>query len=401
MTGNEPVGHLLAAVTVKVVVGRDDPLLQGCRHHQRFKGRTGLVGVRQGLVSPLEVEGVADRLVVLVAVLAVLLGQGFQLIQQFLVEDAGIAVGVKVGAAGHTQHRSGGGVQGDGEATLFHVVGLDALLQGLLQHGLDGGINGQVEVAAVLGVDVLLIGGEHLGAGSRLGSDHSSGGPGQNILVQGLHTLGAHLHAAAVLGIGHEAQDMGAHRGVGVIALAGGLEVEHGREFVLLNKLPHRGGLLLLQLVGQRLIGGVGVLNALAQPVLVESQQVHQSVHNQVPLVLDGLLVLLLLQVAVIVLIAALVHRNHHVPGGEDQLIDGAGPGQGTALGVVDGTPSGVDRHVQGLLIGRPLLPLVVLEDLQLHQLGHQGHKGHHSHHRQQHHRAAEETTVSLSRGAA
>ena len=165
-----------------------------------------------------------------------------------------------------------------------------------------------MEVAAVLGVDVLLIGGEHLSAGSRLGGDHSSGGPGQHILVQGLHTLGPHLHAAAALGVGHEAQDMGAHRGVGVIALAGGLEVEHGGEFVLLNKLPHRGGLLLLQLVGQRFIGGVGVLNALAQPVLVEAQQVHQAVHDQVPLVLDGLLVLLLLQVAVLVLIAALVH---------------------------------------------------------------------------------------------
>ncbi len=281
-------------------------------------------------------------------------------------------VGVEIRTACHGQHRPGLGVDHQPEGPVLHVVGLDALLQGLLQHGLDPLVQGEGQVTAVLRVEIHLVPGDHLHARAVFGGHHPAQIPGQGVLIHRLDALRAHLPVAAVLVLGQITQHVGAHRREGVVPLAGRRGVEQAGDPVFGGEGPHLFRVLLLHLLLQLDPGVAGLFHLLPEPVLVIAEGVHQPVHDELPPVVEGLLVGVLVQLILLAL-EVLLDRIDQVQGGQDQLVDRGGHGHDAALPVVDHAPVGVDRDALGLLNGGLLLPFGVLHDLELVELPHQG----------------------------
>ena len=154
---DEPVADLQAAITGEIAVEVDDPLLQAHGEGEDLEGGAGLVGVVDTAVAPLLQLRLAQ------GCFEVLLGNGGVLLhgrQLFRLQGIGnngevVEVVARVG--GHGQDAPGVGVHNDAEAAVLDVVFFNALLQRLFRKALDGGVEGEVQVAAVLGVDVVFI----------------------------------------------------------------------------------------------------------------------------------------------------------------------------------------------------------------------------------------------------
>ena len=243
----------------------------------------------------------------------------------------------------------------------MHVVHLNALFQRLLGVGLDGSVQGQGQIVAVDGVDVIGVAVIHLHVLGSLARHHTAGHTLEQVLVPGLQAVGA------ALGV-HKTQHLAGQGTVGEIEVVGGI--------VLLNKGPDGLGVLLLDLGGQHLILGVGLLHALFQlfPVQVR-HQLTQAVHHHIPLALDLGVVGILVQVAVLILELTLAHTGHQVLGGQDQVVYRGRHGQHIAVGIQDLAPVGRHGHVHQLLLDGFGLILIVVHDGDVPQLDQQRNK--------------------------
>ena len=386
--------HHLAAAAGEVVVQGDDSLLQTDGHGDGLEHRPGLIGLGEHPVFHLPVPGVlpggVGGLVPLLRLHPLHLG-----LERFA-EQLPPVVGVKVRGAGHGKHRPRLGIDGKAEGPRLHVVGLDALRQGLLQHGLDALVHGEGHVIAVLGVEIHLIAGDHLHPPAVFGRHHPAQLAGQHILIACLDARLAHLVFAALLGLAHVPQDVGAHRGKGVVPLAAGGDLEARAQPFLADKLPGPLRVLLLQLVVEHLIAGINALHPLPQPLLIIAEQVHNAVHNGFAQVVEGLFIGRLVQFSVR-FILLLVHRAVHAHRRQNQLVDRGGHGHGPALPVVDGAPVGGHGHAPGLLVCRPALPLLLLHDLELVELRHQREEYADAQHNHQKNGAPEQAAVVSS----
>ena len=251
----------------------------------------------------------------------------------------------------------------------MHVVHLNTLFQRLLGVGLDGGVQGQSQIVTVDGVDVVGVAVIHLHVLGSLARHHTAGHTLEQVLVPGLQAVGA------ALGV-HKAQHLAGQGTVGVVALGAGGEIEVVGGIVLLNKGPDGLGVLLLDLGGQHLILGVGLLHALFQlfPVQVR-HQLTQAVHHHIPLALDLGVVGVLVQVAVLILELTLTHTGHQVLGGQDQVVYRGRHGQHIAVGIQDLAPVGRHGHVHQLLLDGFGLILIVVHDGDVPQLDQQRNK--------------------------
>ena len=212
----------------------------------------------------------------------------------------------------------------------MHVVHLNALFQRLLSVGLDGSVQGQGQNVAVDGVDVVGVAVVHLHVLGGLARHHTAGHALEQVLVPGLQAVGT------ALGV-DEAQHLAGQGTVGVVALGAGGEIEVVGGIVLLDKGPDGLGVLLLNLGGQYLILGVGLLHTLFQLLPVQVRhQLTQAVHHHIPLALDLGFVGILVQVAVLILELTLAHTGHQVLGGQDQVVYRGRHGQHIAVGIQD-----------------------------------------------------------------
>lgn len=116
------------------------------RHGQRddLERRAGLVGVRERLVAPLLLLRGSQQLRALVGIG---LGVNGLLIP---VADLLVVVQVEISERDHAEDRAGARVHGDGGRAVLHVIVLDRLLQVLFEVILDGRVDGQVHVVALL-----------------------------------------------------------------------------------------------------------------------------------------------------------------------------------------------------------------------------------------------------------
>ena len=408
-----PVAHHLGAAAVVVVVGVDDALLQGHGHGDGLEDGAGLIGVAHRLVQQLLVVGLTPGHAVLLAVLPVFLSHRVQLLLEALGDDFTIAVGIKVRGAGHGQDGSGGRVHDDAEPALLYIIGLDALGQGLFSHGLDLGVDGQVQVVSLLAVKILLIAGEHLAAYAILPGDHPAGGPGEQLLIGGLQPLGSYPLAAAALVLGDESQHMGGDGGLGIVSLGGLHQVENGGHAHAPPRLlpvagdegTHLLRFLFLQIGGQDLIVGVGALQPGQEGIHILVQQIGQKVGHVLPGLVDQGLNLIRIRLAALILQLGVVLRQavdvpDQICRRQDQVVSGGGHGQHFSLTVIDGPPTGVHCNGLELLAGCLLFPVAVLGDLQLPQLGYHGDEEHHSQTHHQKNSAPEEAAVIPSGGA-
>ena len=400
--GGVAVHHHRAGAGEGVVLVHQ-PLLQGHGQDDGLEGGAGLVGLVDRLAVPLAhhrlVIGLALGLgqqlgvgeILRIAGLELLvdgLGLGLHVPLEDGVGDLGVVVGVEVGDTGDGQDLPGLGVHGDAEGPVLHVVVLDALLQCLLQIGLDGGVQGEGHVIAVLRVDVLGVGVVQLGAAPRLGGDHPAGGPLQNVVIGRLHPVGSPVGV-------DKAQGLGGQSGVGVVPLGAGEQVEIGGGLVLHDILPDGLGLLLLD-VGLDL--PVGVLDGVdlgVHPLLVQAgHQGHQvRLHLLLLLGHQGGPLRLGQGVALLVLLG---HALHQVVGGQDQVVDGGRHGQHIAVAVIDVPPGGRHGQVQGLLVAGLLLILVVVDHGDVPQLPAQGEKHQHAAAHHEEHRPLEDAALGV-----
>ena len=323
--------HFVGAAAIEGVVFRHHALLQGGGQHHGLEGGARLIPGVQGLAAPLGVHRVGIGLglglfqqlrlgkilrVVLFQVGIDVVGVLLHLLIEQLVGDGGVVVGVEAGGAGHGQNGPRLGVHHDAEGPVAHVIGLDALLQGLLRIGLDGGVDGQGQVIAVDGVDKLGIVVVHLGARAGAGGDDPARRALEHVVIG---RLDAHR---APLGV-DKAQGLGRQAGIGVIPLGPRHQIEIVRGLVLHDVVPDGLGVLLLDLGLDLPIGVFRGLHLLFQLLLVQvGDQTHQVPHQLVLGRLHGGIPGGLVQVSVAVGIVLFVHAVlHQVLGGQNQVI--------------------------------------------------------------------------------
>ena len=397
-----PGSHLFIAGAVEVGVFIDHALLQGGGQDDGFESGAGLVGVGDRPVGPLGVLGLLEGRGV-----GLLIGGGvvlhrLQIGRQDRVGDGPGVVEVVVGGGGHGQDGPRLGVHDDAEAAVADLVGGDAVGEGLLTVALDGGVDGELDVEARLGVHVALVAGEHLGAVVLLGGDHPAGLPRQLALILGLDAVGAPVAVVDV----DPADDLGGQGAVGVDPLGVGQEVDPGIEAVLLLEGPDGLGDAVVHPPLEDLVLGGGVLHALEDGVGLHPQDLRQALGHEllVPAGHGGALragELFALGRLLLPRLGLGLLRRQDVLGGDDHVVDVGGHGQDIPLGIVDGAPGGGDQHVSGLLADGLLLVEAVVHDLDLPQLPQQGDKGHHAEHRHQKDGAAQDGPVLAAVGAA
>ena len=349
------VGDVDEAIAVDGGVHVDDTLLQRGGQRQDLEGGAGLVGVVQRLVAPLEQLHIGQRAL---APLHPFL--------QGLILHGGEVVEVVVGVGGHGQdaagpdvHDDAGGAVGGGEL-VGH--GLKALFQVIL----DGGVQRQRQVAAVLGGEILLVGVHHVVAGVVLGGHHQTALPLQLLLVAGLQPV-----QAGVL-VAHEADDVGGQGAIGVVALGVGHQVD-AHDLVLADVGADGVGRLLLGAELDHLVLGLGVVHALADGGGVAAQDLGKAGGQGVLRPRHG---------GILVVDGAV-----DLQWGEDDGLGAGGDGHDVAGAVVDGAAGGGDHRAAGLLVHGLALQLLVADDLQVEQLEEQQYEHGHAHNEHQHER--------------
>ena len=398
-----PIDHIVARA-IEGGVFIHHALLQGGGQHQRLEGGARLVRLPDGLVPPLGLPrlcrclggGLFLKLRVGLLLLRGLLGV---LRLELLIEagdvrldlpleqavcHCGVAVGIELRGAGHSQDGPGLGIHHHAEAAVAHIVRLDPGLDGLLGIGLDGAVQGQGQVIAVDRVDVVGVAVVHLHIFCCFSRDHPAGDALEHVLIAGLQAV----HAP--FGV-DKAQHLRGQGGKGVVPLRTGGEVEVIGGLVLLDEGPDGLGLPLLHIGQQHLILGVLLLQPPLQirPVQVRTDGA-QAVRHLVPLPLDLRLIGALVQLSILVLKVVLVHAVDQILRSQDQVVDGGRHGHHLAVGVQDVPPVGRNGHIHQLLLSGLLLIEVVVLDGDVPQLHHQRDEKAHPAYQHQDHGAAE-----------
>ena len=347
------VGDVDEAAAVDGGVHVDDALLQRGGQRQDLEGGAGLVGVVQRLVAPLEQLHVGQR------ALAPL-----HPLQQGLILHGGKVVEVVVGVGGHGQNAAGFGVHDDAGGAVGGGELVGHGLKALFQIVLDGGVQRQRQVAAVLGGEVLLVGVHHVVAGVVLGGHHKAALPLQLLLVAGLQPV-----QAGVL-VAHEADDVGRQRAVGIVALGVGHQMD-AHDLVFVDVGADGVGRVLLGAELDDLVLGIGVVHAPADGGGVAAQDLGEAGGQRVLRPRHG---------SVLV-----VDGPVDLQRGEDDRLGAGGNGHDVAGAVIDGAAGGGDHRAAGLLAHRLALQLLVADDLQVEQLEEQQHEHAHAHNEHQH----------------
>ena len=344
-------GDKAAAVDGGVLV--DDTLLQRGGQRQDLEGGAGLVSVVQRLVAPLKQLHLRQRV----------LAAGDALLQG-LVLHGGEVIQVIVGVGGHGQDAAGVDVHDDACGAVGGSELIGHILQTLFQIVLDGGVQRQRQVAAVLGGEVLFIGVHHVVAGVVLGGHHQTALTLQLLLVAGLQPVQAGVVIA------HEADDMGGQGAVGIVALGVGHQMD-AHDLVLIDIGADGVGNLLVSAELDQLVLGLGVVHAAADGGGVAVQYLGQTRSQGVlgpghgiVLVIDG---------------AVDLQR------GEDDGLGAGGDGHDVAAAVVDGAAGGSDHRAAGLLVHGLALQLLMADDLKVEQLKKQQHEHADAHDEHQH----------------
>ena len=204
-------------------------LLQRRRQRQDLEGGARLIGVVQRLVAPLQQLHIGHGAL-----------PALDTLLQRLVADGQKVVQIVVGIRRHGQYAAGLGVHHDaagavGGGELIHHA-LDALFQIVL----DGGVQRQRQVAAVLGGEILFIGIQHIVLRLILGGDDQSALPLQLLLVIGLQPIQPRVLVA------HEADDLRRQRAVGIVPLRVRHQV-YARDLVLVHIRAHLGRCVLVR----------------------------------------------------------------------------------------------------------------------------------------------------------
>ena len=384
-----PIDHIVARA-IEGGVFIHHALLQGGGQHQRLEGGARLVRLPDGLVPPLGLPrlcrclggGLFLKLRVGLLLLRGLLGVlrlellikagdvRLDLPLEQAVCHCGVAVGIELRGAGHSQDGPGLGIHHHAEAAVAHIVRLDPGLNGLLGIGLDGAVQGQGQIIAVDRVDIVGV----AVAGDAL----------EHVLIAGLQAV----HAP--FGV-DKAQHLRGQGGKGVVPLRAGGEVKVIGGLVLLDEGPNGLGLPLLHIGQQHLILGVLLLQTPLQvrPVQVRTDGA-QAVCHLVPFPLDLLLISTLVQLSILVLKVVLIHAVNQVFRGQDQVVDGGRHGHHLAVGIQDVPPVSRYRHIHQLLLGSLLLIEVVVPDGDVPQLHRQRDEKAHPAYQHQDHGAAE-----------
>ena len=394
------------AVEGGVIVGVARVHPHGRGNH--FEDASGVVQLGDVLILPLNVPEIARtvglRVQNPVAVLvqdvspilileedAVLLIQLRLGAQQFLeVGQIGLVavgvIGIEIRLAGHGQNGAGVHVHDDGAAPVLHVVGGDGLVEVPFYDLLDGGVQGEDQVVAVLGLK---------GGGAAVGDGVAPGvADGHRPAVHtGQHRLVGFLQAVKTLAVGvAEAQHRGRKGPVGVAALPGAAGIQGEAAIflaVLLGKLDD--GVLdsVVDLDGQGLVLAVDfgehVVDALVLAEVGLAGGVHlvqadaiprEQPQRQLPADLGASRFVEGADGAAHDLAGSLVHALKGLAGIKGRAVTGVAPdvphhvgrNQGFAGGVVDLAPVGLDGQIQQLLAaGIPAVHFAVpdLDDIQ------------------------------------
>ena len=136
----------------------------GRRQGQDLEGGARLIGVVQRLVAPLQQLHIGHGAL-----------PALDTLLQRLVADGQKVVQIVVGIRRHGQYAAGLGVHHDAAGTVGGGELIHHALDALFQIVLDGGVQRQRQVAAVLGGEILLIGIQHIVLCLILGGDCKTG----------------------------------------------------------------------------------------------------------------------------------------------------------------------------------------------------------------------------------
>ena len=356
------VGHVDTAGAGVGGVHIDEPLLHGGGHGEDLEGGAGLVGIVQGLVAPLLEQLVG--------------GVGEVLLEQVVLNGEGV-VDIVGGIGHHAQDAAGFHVHDDAGGAVFRAVFVSHLAHIFLQIILDVGVQGQDQVLAVFGGEILLI---LIGQGIAplvLGGDHQAGLALEVLVVAGFQAI-----QAGVVGA-HKAQNVGGQGAVGVHPLGVGHHV-NAVDIGVVDELADLVRHVLVHLLGQDLILGVRAVHAGADGVLGHAQNPGETGSQGIigpvdlgflgqgrfPLRQGGILLTDLRQ-ALLLGVQLLLQ----VLGGQEHRLRGHGHRQLAAVAVVDGAAEGGDHRLAGLLVQGPGLHLLVPGDLEVVQLEKQDHE--------------------------
>ena len=144
--------HVHAAAAVEAGVLVHNALFKGHGQGDYLEGRSGLVGVRDGLVAPLLLLGKGVELVILLLALCggAYLGLG-------LGADGLVIVQVEIAKGHHRQYSTRVNLHTDSRRAVLDVVVLHGLGEVLFDVALDDSVYRQGQAVAVVGVHVVLV----------------------------------------------------------------------------------------------------------------------------------------------------------------------------------------------------------------------------------------------------
>ena len=309
----------------------DRPLLKRHGKRERLERGARLVGVVDGLVSPLlepEVGGMLDDLL--------LCQTGGE---NVAVQRAGI-VEVVIRQRRHGEHCIGLAIHHDARCALAGAEARLQLLHALFEVILDRRVDGGVEAAAVLRVEILLVLIEYRRAVDVLCRHHHAALAGELLVIYGLQAV----RAAVFVG---KSNHVGRKRSVGIDPFGGRLE-EDPAKLIGVDGFADFVRRLLIDLFLDNLVLGPGLFHVIVNAVLVHVKDGGKLVRDQ------GLILLILFDLI----------------RGKENILRRRGHGENVPVAVIDRAAARLDRRFERLLRNSEGLELLMLCDLPLVELG-------------------------------
>ena len=306
--------------------------VQSCRHGQHLEGGARLVAVGHAAVTPLLQPGCIQRIGI-----AFRPFQSFQLRSRICIVDFQVIVGVVAAQSCHRQDLPGFGIHHQAEGTVLHIIAINGSAHLLFQTGLDRGIDGQHQGAALPVADEILIGKGHIHFVVALGSDDPSGRAGEIGIVGRLHPL------RAFVGEVGEADDLGCQGAHGVIPFGIGLQMD-ARNALFVNEAADPSGSFLIDSRCYLLIADPVIQRLLPDPLRVLPQN-----FPQLPGDLSDIRLGLL-----------------QLPGVEIYILHRHIRCQQVHIPVVDIAPAGSDRGCPGLIAQGQSGIVIIIDDHQV-----------------------------------
>ena len=322
--------HVAAAGEAGVVL--DLAFLQRHRRGAHLEYRAGHVGVRDAFVTPHRRERLALFLVLL------LLGKLLDAVHLRRRQLIRVVEVVAVGGD-HREDRGRVNVHADAARAVHDVVVDDSLRHILFADALDGLVDGEIDVVAVLAFDVLFVLERHIGTAGIFGGDDSARSAREVFVVFVLNALQSLLIRS------READDRGREGVLGIVALVVVEKLNDAAAVVFLGERFHQlDDLVALLHLDFALDDGVVVLllRLFKDVFVVQPEDLGESSCRSLAL-----------------LVVVKVDRRKH-----DLPYRGAFRKRG-AFGVVDGTALRREDGVAQLLTDRLLLKLAALNHCQ------------------------------------